>query len=377
MQSKLKSEHPSARRTPLAVIRAGESDVAQFLWRWYGMLTIFFLVIAKLTKDNSIINQRPELSEDLLMPLFQVVKQKLVAVPQANFLAEKNLQALVEANLQTVFDCTLVASEYPTGAQHGGRIDTLALSEDDNPVIIEYKKAESSDLINQSLFYLAWLSDHHGDFELAAQKELGPKVVVEWSAIRVICIAPNFKRYDLHAVQMMGANIELWTYRNFKNNSLYLEEVFQRSVATSADGTPTIAATQHLTAGKKAALTRATGSYSFKQHIDGRPDPIRDLALAVNDFILGLDSSIQAAPKKLYIAYKVAQNLACMEVQNKQVLLYLKLNPKKSKGPPGISRDVSKIGHFGTGDLEITLQNSRDFKVAKPFIELAYRQVGA
>src|SRR4051812_9798870 len=116
------------------------------------------------------------------MPLFQLTKGKLAAVPQANFIAERDLQTLVERNLGVVFNCRLVASEYPTGAQHAGRIDTLALSEDNNPVIIEYKKVESSDLINQSLFYLAWLSDHHGDFELAAQKALGFKTEVDWSA---------------------------------------------------------------------------------------------------------------------------------------------------------------------------------------------------
>src|SRR5574341_936105 len=154
------------------------------------------------------------------MPLFQISKGKLSPVTQANFDVEKKLQSLVEGNLEAVFSCRLVASEHATGAQHSGRIDTLALSEDDNPVIIEYKKVESSDLINQSLFYLAWLSDHRGDFEVAVQKALGPKAAVDWSAIRVICIAPNYKRYDLHAVQMMGANIELWTYRLFKNDSV-------------------------------------------------------------------------------------------------------------------------------------------------------------
>jgi predicted transport protein len=97
----------------------------------------------------------------------------------------------------------------------------------------------------------------------------------------------------------------------------------------------------------------------------------------VNDFILGLDPAIQAVPKKLYVAYKVAQNMACLEVQKKQVVLYLKLDPKSTKGPPGISRDVSNIGHFGTGDLELTLRNDKDFKQAKPFIELAYQKVGA
>jgi RecB family endonuclease NucS len=95
------------------------------------------------------------------MPLFQITKTRLTPIAQADFIAEKKLQALIEANLSAVFSCQLVASEYPTGAQHSGRIDTLALSEDNNPVIVEYKKAESADLINQSLFYLAWPSAAH------------------------------------------------------------------------------------------------------------------------------------------------------------------------------------------------------------------------
>jgi predicted transport protein len=307
------------------------------------------------------------------MPLFQLTKGKLAAVPQANFIAEKDLQALVERNLGVVFNCRLVDSEYPTGAQHAGRIDTLALSEDNNPVIIEYKKVESSDLINQSLFYLSWLSDHHGDFELAAQKALGVQTEVDWSAIRVICIAPNYKKYDLHAVQMMGANIELWTYRVFKNNSYYFEEVFQRSVAAGGNGV----ASRALSPGKKAAQTRAMGSYTFDQHLKGRPEATREIAVAINDFILDLDPSIRALPKKFYVAYKVAQNLACMEVQMKQVILYLKLDPKKAKGPRGISRDVSNVGHYGTGDLEVKIQSAKDLKAVKPFIELAYQRVGA
>lgn len=312
------------------------------------------------------------------MPLFQINKRVLVPVPQANFGIEKNLQALIEENLETVFSCRLVATEHSTGAQHSGRIDTLALSEDNNPVIIEYKKVESSDLINQSLFYLSWLSDHRGDFELAVQRAVGPKVQVDWSAIRVICIAPNYKRYDLHAVQMMGANIELWTYRLFRNDSIYLEEVFQRSITTPGGATAVAGgAAQRLTPGKKAAITRATGSYTFDQHLEGRPQSIRDIAVAVNDFVAGLDPAIQAAPKKLYVAYKVAKNLLCMEVQKKQVLLYLRLDPSVHAGPEGISRNVTDIGHFGTGDLEITLNSLKDLDAAKPYIERAYQEVGS
>lgn len=112
--------------------------------------------------------------------------------------------------MQTIFNCRLIATEFSTGNIHSGRIDTLAISEDNNPVIIEYKKVASSDLINQSLYYLHWIKDHKGDFQIAANKVLGKDIKVDWSDIRVICLAPEYKKYDLHAVQVMGANIELW-----------------------------------------------------------------------------------------------------------------------------------------------------------------------
>ncbi|MBI5473403.1 MAG: hypothetical protein HY961_13745 [Ignavibacteriae bacterium] len=310
------------------------------------------------------------------MPLFSISNQRLTTIEQTNFSVEKTLQTLIEKNLQEIFNCKLVASEFPTGIQHAGRIDTLAVSEDGNPVIIEYKKAESSELINQSLYYLSWIHDHRGDFEIAAQKSLGNSVKVDWSGVRVICIAPNYKKYDLHAVKVMGANIELWTYRLFKNQTIYLEEILQKSYSPSEpSGTPGKNPVM-VVAGKKAAAARLTGSYTIHQHLDGRTEKIRELAHAVHDFIIALDPSIEVAPKKFYIAYKISQNIACLETNQQKVTLYLKLNPKEVPNAPKMSRDVTKIGHSGTGDFELTLKSLQDFEVAKPFIELAYRKVG-
>ena len=113
------------------------------------------------------------------MPLFQITKNTVESIRQSDFRSEKELQTLIEHNLAPVFNCRFVATEFPTGAQHAGRIDTLALSEDQNPVIIEYKNVESSDLINQSLFYLSWIHDHRGDFEIAAQRTLGAKIGID------------------------------------------------------------------------------------------------------------------------------------------------------------------------------------------------------
>lgn len=242
---------------------------------------------------------------------------------------------------------------------HARQIDTLALSEDDNPVIVEYKKAESSELIKQGLFYLHWLQDHHGDFELAARKALRGSVEVDWSDVRIICLAPNYKIFDLHAVQVMGANIELWRYRYFKNSCIYLEEVYRRILRVSREPEEHEKNPVMVAVGKKAAQTRATGVYMFEQHLERKPQQFIDMALAIRDFISGLDNAIEETPKKLYVAYKVTQNIACMEVRKQAITLYLKLNPKALPNLPPIARDVSDIGHYGTGDIEIIVASEK------------------
>ena len=309
------------------------------------------------------------------MPLFHIEKSTLQSIGRRDFSLEKDLQGLIEKNLEVVFNCRFVATEFATGPVHAGRIDTLALSEDNNPVIIEYKKVESSSLINQSLFYLSWIQDHRGDFEIAARKMLGNDIDVDWSDVRVICIAPNFKKYDLHAVQVMGANIELWNYKFFKNNTLYLEEVFRKSLASTQD-LETGKNPVMVEAGKKAAITRATSVYTVEERFEGKPDKIKELFHEIQDFVTGLDSSIEEVPKKFYVAYKISQNIVCVDVRKGHLFLYIKLNTKDLDTLPEIARDVSDIGHYGTGDLEIKITNTEDIEVAKPFIEMAYQKIG-
>jgi len=307
------------------------------------------------------------------MPLFEIAKGRLGTLEQTDFDTERRLHTLIESNLGTVFNCRHVASEFNTGTSHAGRIDTLALSEDDNPVIIEYKKVESSDLINQSLFYLAWMEDHHGDFEIAVQRALGSDVTVDWSDIRVICIAPNFRKYDLHAVQVMGANIELWQYRLFRKRFLYLQEVFRKSYSPfGVEG----GADNKTSPGKKPLPTRKIGRFTFEHHLNGKPKGTRDLALAIQEFVMGLDPAMEEVPRKVSVAYKISQNIVCMVVYKKHICLYLKLDPKKIRKHPPKARDVTNIGHYGTGDFQMRIENTTDFERAKPFIEKAYRRVG-
>jgi len=313
------------------------------------------------------------------MPLFQIENGNRVSeVKTRKFNSEKELQSLVEKNLESIFGCRFVATEFPTGLQHGGRIDTLALSEESNPVIIEYKNIASSDLINQSLFYLNWMHDHRGDFQVAVNKALGRDIEVDWEKIRVICLAPEFKKYDLHAVQVMGANIELWQFKLYSNGVLHLEDVFRRSASLSSSYLEEEATKNPVmvSAGKKAAMTRATGVYSFEDHVKDSDESIKKLVHSLREYLMDLDDSVEEVPKKFYVAYKVAKNFCCMQVHKNKVTLFLKLDPKEIKDKPGNSRDMSNTGHYGTGDFELTIKNENELEAAKTFITMAFENIG-
>lgn len=309
------------------------------------------------------------------MPIFNVRGKTLENVKLINFKLEKELQSLIESNLASVFNCRLVATEFPTGAEHAGRIDTLALSEDNNPVIIEYKKEESSDLINQSLFYLSWIQDHRGDFQIVAERSLGKSIEIDWSDIRVICIAPGYKKYDLHAVKAMGANIELWQYKLFDNQTLYIEEIFRKSVfasGKSASGKSQV----YVEAGKKAAISRATGVYTVEEHLEVLDKALIELANELRDYSMSLDDSVEENPKKFYVAYKTAQNFLCLQTGKNKITLFLKLDPKTFKTLPENARDVSRIGHYGTGNFELVIDSEDQLEQAKILIKQAFDEVG-
>jgi predicted transport protein len=307
------------------------------------------------------------------MPLFQIINGKIQRIKSTDFAKELEIQKLIENNLEIIFNCRFVATEFSTGDIHSGRIDTLALSEDNNPVIIEYKNVASSELLNQSLYYLSWIKDHKGDFQIAVNKALG-NIEVDWSEIRVICIAPEYKKFDLHAARVMGANIELWQFKRFENGYLTLDEIFRRTNIIEninySGKNPVM-----VDAGRKAAITRATAIYNIEDHINVLPHHLMLPFHLLQEFIMGL-GPIEETPKKNYIAYKTSQNFVCLETRKDKIILFLKINSHDQTTLPPQARDVRIIGHFGTGDFEFVLKTEDDLEVAKKYIKLSFENIG-
>jgi len=281
---------------------------------------------------------------------------------------EKSLQNLLEAHLDTFLGVRFLATEYSTGRVHGGRIDTLGIDENGCPVIIEYKRSTNENVINQGLFYLDWLMDHRGEFELLVLKKLGKEVSdeIEWRSPRLICIAGDFTRYDAHAVQQINRNIQLVRYRQHGDELLVLElvnsvkaEVEASAPATSSATKPTKGSSGKLTLAEQFAISSAS---------------LRDLYEALKAFALAMGDDVEESHLKRYVAFKRIKNFACVVpfAHTEQLVVFVKVDPSETKLEDGFTRDVSDIGHWGTGDVEITIRSMADFERAKPLLTKSY-----
>jgi predicted transport protein len=297
------------------------------------------------------------------LKLFRLGPSSVLELEGKSVVVEKTLQTLMERNLDAFLGVQFLASEYVTGKTHGGRIDTLGIDENFSPVIIEYKRSLNENVINQGLFYLDWLLDHRAEFALLAMKKLGNDVEtkIDWSGTRLICIAADFTRCDEHAVSQINRNIELFRYRNF-GDDLVLLDLVNATARMATDG------------GSLGTKPSGTTYKTVTPYLAQAPASLVDLYQALDAFLVAL-GDVQVNVTKLYIAYRRIKNFACVEVQpqSKKLLVFVKVDPTSVALEAGFARDVRNIGHFGTGDLELTLTSSDSLERAKPLIVKSYQ----
>ncbi|MFC3461253.1 MULTISPECIES: DUF5655 domain-containing protein [Massilia] len=286
---------------------------------------------------------------------------------------EKTLQALIEGQMEAFLGVRFLASEYATGKTHRGRIDSLGLDENGCPVIVEYKRHSTENVINQGLFYLDWLLDHQAEFRWLVMEKFGKETAqqIEWAGTRLLCIASDFTRYDQYAVQQIPRNIELIRYKLFGDDLLLLELVNAQSVpdATAVKPAPTSSSsTEHETskpAGKDRSLT---------ENLALATPEIRALYEQTTSLLLSLGDDVQQKGLKLYTAFRRLKNFACVIAYPNRLLITLKLDPGTVAFEEGFSRDVSQVGHWGTGDVELCLLGPLDLQRAQQLLERSYAE---
>lgn len=291
-----------------------------------------------------------------VLKLFHTTNGGVTEVTPRIAAVEVDVQDLVEAHMEAMLGVTFLASEYVIDCVDGGRIDSLGLDENGAPVIVEYKRGTDAGVINQGLFYMAWLMSHKDAFRSLVRDRLGVTAAdqILWSVPRLICVAGDFTRYDAHAVREHRRSIDLVRYRYFGSDHFGLETV--------------ASATGH-SAEAKRVRRRATGALPIRR----QGGAMAELAAAVDEVLVGLGDGVTRVQRKQYRAYQRLRNFACLiPPQQSKVLVYLKANPASVALVPGFTRDVTGLGHHGTGDLEVQLRAERDLERAQDLFRLSY-----
>ena len=125
------------------------------------------------------------------------------------------------------------------------------------------------------------------------------------------------------------------------------------------------------------AAAKPGQQYSIADHTHLLTGPMRDLFETLRKSVLALDPCVSEEFLKLYVAYKAETNFVDVVPQAKRLLLVLNLGIDDIEDPKGLCRDISNIGRWGNGDVEIGLSSVDELPYVMGLIRQSFdRQMG-
>ncbi|GAA5030929.1 hypothetical protein GCM10011506_21800 [Marivirga lumbricoides] len=304
------------------------------------------------------------------MNLYNLNKSHLKEIKSQSFKLEKDIQQLVEANLQMLFGLDFVKTEFQL---NGLRIDTLAFdSQSDAFVIIEYKKGKSFSVVDQGYSYLSLLLNNKADFILEYQEQTGKmlkKQEVDWSQSRVLFVAPQFTTYQKQSIEFKDLPFELWEIKKYENDLIMLnlhKSSSQVSVNTISNQDERVE-----------QVSKEIKVYTEEDHLAKASEVTKELYFDLKERITALDE-VEVNPVKQYIGFKIGKKVFCdLEIQKKQLRVRINLKKGTLEDYKILFRDVSEIGHWGLGDYEAVVTPETDLDYLMSLVKQSYNVYGS
>lgn len=301
------------------------------------------------------------------MQLFTQTKTRLTNLREKPFKLEKDMQQLFENNLEAITGFEFVKSEFVIKAQ---RFDTLAFdTESQSFVIIEYKRERSFSVVDQGVSYLNLMLENKTEFIVEyneSQRGNLKRSEVDWSQSKVIFVSPSFTDFQKQASNFKDLPIELWELKQYQGDIIVVNPIKKSKAAPTIK---TIQATVDSDLGKVAKEVKV---YNEEEHLEGKSDDILELYEAFKQAILSLDNNIDTKPKKKEIGFtKEGKIFTDICILKSSLKIWINLKRGTLDDPKGVARDVSSIGHWGNGDYEIIVQDTRDLEYIMSLVKQA------
>ena len=117
----------------------------------------------------------------------------------------------------------------------------------------------------------------------------------------------------------------------------------------------------------------APGRYTIEHHPHLRPGaPMHDLFEAVRQAILALGPQVREEFRRHYVAYKTQTNFVDVVPQKRRLLLSLNMRFDELGDPRGLAADITNLGRWGNGDVQVELDNERQIPYAMELVRQAF-----
>lgn len=93
----------------------------------------------------------------------------------------------------------------------------------------------------------------------------------------------------------------------------------------------------------------------------------------LNTRILNLGTYVKREFKKMYIAYKADTNFFDIIIQKERLRLAVNMKFSEVNDPKGICKDVTGVGRWGNGDVEVGMDSLDMLDDVMAIIEQAFR----
>ncbi|HCX24025.1 MAG: hypothetical protein CMB80_34110 [Flammeovirgaceae bacterium] len=299
------------------------------------------------------------------MDLYKLNQSRLEEVKNVPFKLEKDIQDLIEANLQTLFDLEMVRSEFPL---NNLRIDTLAYDQQRNAfVIIEYKKTKNFSVIDQGYSYLSLMLNNKADFILEYQEQTANSMKrdeVDWSQSRVLFISPQFTPYQKQSIEFKDLPFELWEIKKYSNDTLILNQ----HKSSSNESIKTIENKDV----RAEQVDKEVVVYTEEELVSRGGDDIRELYSDLKERLLE-SGEYEIKPLKYWINFKNGKKIiGSIELQRRKLKVWVNLKAGNLDDPKKMFEDVSSKGHWGIGDYEAVLNPQSDLDYLMSCIKQSY-----
>lgn len=122
------------------------------------------------------------------------------------------------------------------------------------------------------------------------------------------------------------------------------------------------------------AKAAPAGSYTLDDHPYLTAPGIREVFEALRKDVLALDPCVTEEVLKLYVAYKAETNFVDVVPQAKRLRLSLNMAFSDIHDPKGICKDVTGLGRWGNGDIEIGLASLGELPYVMGLVRQSYEQ---